>query len=112
MNKGMKKIMALLSFFVLAGILQTQAQNTPGVDQRQRIERHRIQEGLASGELTRREAADARKNQRKVRRTERRVKADGVVTPTERARLHHKQNKASRQLRRDKHDAEDRPRAN
>jgi hypothetical protein len=108
----MKKIIALLSFIVFAAILQAQAQNTPVVDQRQRTQRHRIQDGVASGELTRREAADARQNQRKVRRTERRVKSDGVVTPNERARLHHKQNKASRQLRRDKHDAEDRPSAN
>lgn len=108
----MKNIIALLSFVIFAGILQVQAQNTPGVDQRQRTQRHRIQEGVASGELTRRETADARHDQRRIRRSERRAKADGVVTPTERARLHHKQNKANRQLRRDKHDAQDRPRAN
>lgn len=108
----MKKLIALLSFVALVGIIQTHAQQTPTVDQRQRVQRHRIHDGVASGELTRREAADARHDQRRIRRSERRAKADGVVTPKERARLHHKQNIASRELRRDKHDQQDRPRAN
>jgi hypothetical protein len=104
----MKKVIALLSFVVLAGIIESQAQNTPAVDHRQKVQHHRIREGVASGELTRPEAADARHDQRKIRRTERRVKADGIVTPNERARVHHKQNKASRDLRKNKHDAQDR----
>ncbi|WP_276369115.1 hypothetical protein [Chryseolinea sp. H1M3-3] len=108
----MKKLFALLAFIVFAGIIETQAQQTPVVDQRQKNQRHRIQQGVASGELTKAEAADARHNQRKIRRSERRVKADGVVTPAERTKLHHKQNKANRQLRRDKHDAQDRPAIN
>lgn len=89
-----------------------QAQTTPVVDQRQSNQRHRIQQGVVSGELTRQEAADARQNQRRIKRSERRAKADGTVSPNERARLQHKQNKASRELRKDKHDAQDRPRAN
>lgn len=108
----MKKIVALLSFVLFAGIAVSQAQSTPVVDQRQKTQRHRIQDGVASGELTRREAVDARHDQRRIRRAERRAKADGTVTPSERARLQHKQNKASRELRRDKHDTQDRPRAN
>ena len=108
----MKKLIALLSFVGLLGISQSQAQNTPRVDQKQRVQRHRIHDGVVSGELTRRETADARHDQRRIRRSERRAKADGVVTSNERARLHHKQNNASRELRRDKHDAQDRPRAN
>ncbi len=108
----MKKLIALLSFVALVGIIQTHAQQTPIVDQRQSAQRHRIHDGVASGELTRREAVDARHDQRRIRRSERRAKADGVVTPKERARLHHKENIASRELRRDKHDQHDRPRAN
>lgn len=108
----MKKIVALFSFMMFAVIYQTHAQGTPVVDQRQQNQRHRIQQGVVSGELTRTEAADARHDQRKIRRSERRAKADGVVTPREQAKLNRKQNRASRQLRRDKHDAQDRPRAN
>lgn len=108
----MKKIIAVFTFIVFAGIIQAQAQQTPRVDQRQKIQRHRIQAGVASGELTRRESANARHDQRKIRRTERRAKADGVVTTSERARLDHKQDRASRQVRRDKLDGQDRPYAN
>lgn len=107
----MKKLIAALSFILLTGIICVQAQEMPGVDQRQQLQRHRIQEGVVTGELTRPEAARARHDQRSIRRAERRVKADGVVTPNEQARLHHKQNRASRKLRRNKHDGQDRPRA-
>ena len=88
---------------------EAQAQNTPAVDQRQDMQKQRIREGVASGELTRHEAVNARQDQRKIRRTERRAKADGVVTTGERARVHRKQNKANREIRRDKHDVQDRP---
>ena len=104
----MKKIIAVFTFIVFAGIIQAHAQQTP-VDHRQKNQRHRIQSGVASGELTRRETVNARCDQRRIKRSERRVKADGVVTYTERARLDHQQDRASRQLRRDKHDGQDRP---
>jgi len=108
----MRKTIVLLSFMICAGILTSRAQNTPRVDQRQEAQRHRIQNGVKTGELTRMEAADARHDQRSIQRTECRAKADGVVTPHERVRLNHKQNKAGRQLKRNKHDAQDRARAN
>ena len=108
----MKKIIAVFTFIVFAGIIQAHAQQTPVADYRQKNQRHRIQSGVASGELTRRETASARCNQRRIKKSERRAKADGVVTPIERARLDHKQDRASRQLRRDKHDGQDRPYAN
>lgn len=105
----MKNLCVLLFFVAFSGAFQLMAQSTPVVDQRQRNQRHRIQQGVASGELTRREAAASRQDQRQVKRTERRAKADGVVTEGEKARIYHKQNKASRQLRRNKHDRQDRP---
>ena len=107
----MKKIIAVFTFIVFAGIIQAQAQETPRADHREKNQRHRIQNGVASGELTRRETANARHDQRTIRRSEHRVKADGVVTRSERARLDNKQDRASRQLHRDKHDVQDRPRA-
>ena len=106
----MKKIIAFLSFALFVCVLQTQAQNTPAVDQRQKMQSQRIREGVVNGELTRREAVDARHDQRRIRRGERRAKADGVVSTDERARLHRKQNQANREIRRNKHDRQDRPR--
>lgn len=107
----MKKIVVLLSCIAFGMVLSVNAQ-TPGVNQRQENQRERIQHGVASGELTRRETAHAVQDQRHIRRAERRAKADGEVTGGERARLHHKQNKASRELRRNTHDAQARRRAN
>jgi uncharacterized membrane protein YebE (DUF533 family) len=107
----MKKIATLLSLLTFLGVLGAQAQSTPIVDERQENQRDRIKQGVVSGELTRKEAAEAREDQRKVRRSERRAKADGEVTAKERARIHRKQNQASRELRRNKHDGQDRPKA-
>ena len=108
----MKRTIALLMFIAFVGIIHVRAQNTPVVDQRQTNQRHRIHQGVASGELTRNETPDARQNQRKVRRTERGAEADGTLTANERAKIHRKQNRASRQLRRDKHHGEERSATN
>lgn len=108
----MKKIVVLLSFMAFGVIFTANAQTTPGVNQRQHNQRQRIHQGVASGELTRRETAHAARDQRHIRRAEHVAKADGNVTRRESARLHHMQNTASRQLSRNKHDAQDRPRAN
>jgi hypothetical protein len=109
---SMKRIMglsALLMFMVLgAGY----AQETPVVDERQAVQKTRIREGVASGEVTRAEAKRLRAEQRNIRRTEHRAEADGTVTDRERARLQRKQNRASRDITRQKHDGQDRPRAN
>ena len=107
----MRKIVALLSFMVFGTIIAASAQ-TPGVNERQHNQRQRIQQGVASGELTRRETAHSVHDQRHIRKAEHIAKADGTVTNGERARLQHMQNTASRQLSRNKHDAQDRPRAN
>ena len=108
----MKKIMLLTALLVIVVAGMVHAQNTPLVDQRQQVQRSRIREGIATGEVTRPEAARLRAEQRHIRRAERRAKADGTVTPKERARLHQKQNRASRDIRRQKHDGQQRPNAN
>lgn len=109
---AMKKIIALLSFVLFVCIVESQAQNTPVIDHRQKAQRHRIHDGVESGELTRREAVDARQDQHRIHRIERRAEADGIVTAAERAKLHRTQNKASREIRRNKHDRQDRPQVN
>jgi hypothetical protein len=79
------------------------------VNQRQHHQQHRIQQGVQSGELTRGETRRVRAEQRHIRHEERAYKADGQLTPAERADLHRDQNRASRNLYRQKHDAQDRP---
>jgi len=81
---------------------------TPRVDRRQVRQHARIHQGVKSGELTRGEAANLRHDQRHIRRVERRVKADGKVTPAERARLTRAQNRESKKIYRLKHNDRER----
>jgi hypothetical protein len=81
---------------------------SPRINARQQVQRERIQQGVRSGELTRRETRNARADQRDIRQLERSYKSDGELTRAERRDLTQEQNQASRQLYRNKHDAQDR----
>ena len=80
------------------------AASTPMVDARQQRQEARIQQGVASGALTGREARHLHRQQHAVQRAEKHAKADGTVTAGERTRLHHMQDRASRNIHHQKHD--------
>lgn len=96
------KTIAVLSL-VLPALAFAQA-NTPRVDQRQINQERRIDQGVASGSLTQREANRLDRGQQHVENMENRAKADGVVTRRERARLHQAQEVQSRRVYAQKHD--------
>ncbi len=77
---------------------------TPRIDARQARQEQRIDQGVASGELTQRETKRLEGEQARIDRAEDRAKSDGVVTKGERAHLTHMQNKASRDIHHQKHD--------
>lgn len=105
----MKKIISIITLILLlAGINSLQAQNTRHVTKSQVRQQKRIVQGAKSGELTRQEIKQLERQQRHINRSKKRAKADGVVTPAERVRLNGKQNRASRNIRRQKNDAQDR----
>lgn len=89
-----------LILFITASVFAQE--RTPRVNGRQKAQRVRIAEGRQSGEVTQGEAALLNKQQRHIRRSERRAKADGDVTAAERKRLERQQNRASRNIRRAK----------
>ena len=104
----MKKILfsSLFAFsFALTAFAQTA---TPVVDAREKNQHDRIKDGVQSGELTKKQAAHARANQRHIKKVEAKAKADGVVTPAERAKLDAKQDKASKRILKNKHDGQTR----
>ena len=74
------------------------------VNNRQANQRSRIAQGVKSGELTHGEAKKLRAEERHIRRVERRAKADGEMTPAERARIEKLQDKASHDIYQQKHD--------
>jgi hypothetical protein len=106
----MKKLYTILTFVMLATVLSASAfaQNSRGIDRRQHEQRDRIQQGVRSGELTRREANRLRHDQFQIRRLERRAEADGVLTARERFRINRNLNESSRDIRRLKHNRRDR----
>ena len=84
--------------------------DTPRVDQRQGQQMSRIRQGIVNGQITRHEAVQLRHEQRAIARLERRIKADGVVTPHERRVLHRAQARASRHIAHEAHDRQTRRR--
>ncbi|WP_019140200.1 hypothetical protein [Noviherbaspirillum massiliense] len=64
-----------------------QPDDTPGIDQVQRQVHARIQAGVASGDLTAREAQELRQREREIELREARMKRDGVATRNERQQL-------------------------
>ena len=103
----MKKTIILIPAFILAAIVTNAQDRTPRVNTRQAVQQTRIAEGKQTGELTNGETKALRAEQRHIRRSERRAKADGDVTVAERKRLDRKQDRANRHIRRAKNNALD-----
>lgn len=100
----------LLATFVLGWAASALAQApvdpaaTPKVDARQARQQARINQGVASGELTPKEAGRMQAKQDQIAGQKAAAKADGVVTKDERRALHASQNDASRRIKKQKHD--------
>jgi hypothetical protein len=95
--------LALATFGAFA---QASAPATPRVDQREVNQQQRITQGVASGELNKKETYRLEKEQAAIQKTEAKAKADGKVTHAERKRLHKMQDAASRDIHAQKHDAQ------
>ena len=107
MKHGLKTI-AIAAFVIgISGssIAQTK---TPVIRERQENQQQRIKEGVKSGELNKREAARLQAEQAKIQAEKKAAKSDGNVTPAERAKIKHDQNKASRHIYKEKHDVQKR----
>ncbi|HZQ60502.1 MAG TPA: hypothetical protein VFC24_04080 [Casimicrobiaceae bacterium] len=94
---------ALLAPFAGAAMAGT---HDPVVNERQAIQHERIEQGIASGELTKKEAARLRTEQRAIRAEERAFKSDGNLTKNERKQLERDLNRSSRDIYNQKHDAQ------
>ena len=79
---------------------------TPRIEHREARQQQRIQQGIASGQLTPKETARLEAQQGRIETAQAKAKSDGVVTARERASLTRRQNRASRNIHRQKHDAQ------
>lgn len=99
----MKSIMLATAIVLGCASLAAAQTATPGIDARQANQQSRIDRGVASGQLTNREAGNLQRGQARVQRIEDRAKLDGVVTRGERARINRAQNVESRKIYNRKH---------
>lgn len=107
--RGFAASLALAALIALPAVAS--AQSTPRIDQRQANQEKRIDQGVGSGELNKRETRRLNKGQNHVDRVENRAEADGKVTRRERARVEHAQDVQSKRIYRQKHDKQARPQA-
>ena len=99
----------VISASVFAQAPSTPGTNTPKIDARQAKQEKRIDQGVASGQLTDKEAARLDKREANLSKVEAAAKADGVVTKKERAKLTKMENKDSKHIYRQKHDKQVKP---
>jgi len=101
----MKRVLFAVTAMALlmTGMAYAEAE-TPVIDQRQAQQEQRIDQGVASGQLNKRETNRLNRQQKHINKVEGRAKSDSVATKKERARVGTAQNRASRHLAREKHD--------
>jgi hypothetical protein len=78
---------------------------TPVVDQKERNQQKRIEQGVKSGELTPAETRRLERQEGKIKADEMNAKSDGKVTPKERRKLNRELNRESKRIYRKKHNA-------
>ena len=93
---------ALVAVFALPGMAL--AQSTPRIDKRQENQDKRIEQGVKSGELNKKEAARLEKGQARVQKMEDKAAADGKITKKEKVKIEHAQDVQSKHVARQKHD--------
>ena len=101
------KSTATLAFLIAGSIaLPALAQTTATEVQRNANQQQRIEQGLQSGALTTKEASKLEREQTQVERMEKNALKDGALNPAESARIQSAQNKTSKSIAAQKHDAQ------
>src|SRR5438034_1082907 len=95
---------AVAGLFPVAASAQTVGSEV----QRDVNQQRRIEQGLKGGSLNTREAAKLERGQARVNRAEARAGADGKVGPNEQRRIQKAENRQSKRIYREKHDAQTR----
>lgn len=93
------KLLVATVFIFALGINTTEAQSR----QKARVQKHRVQKGIKSGELTKAETRRIGKMQRNYNHQLRKAKANGVITHRERKQLRKSKAYKSRAVYHKKH---------
>jgi len=104
-NRESERINRLKHNDVTGNLNSASSQRMQADVQRNINQQGRIEQGVQSGALTNRETSQLERGQAHVDRAEARAGADGHVGVREQARIQHRENKQSRKIFRDKHNA-------
>ncbi len=104
----MKKAVAVATTVAMVSLMGAQAVWAGRVGKRQVRQDVRIAHGVKTGELTRGETRHLVRQQHRIQRTKRQAWSDGTLSRREKAGLELRQNKASRDIYRLKHNNRDR----
>ena len=100
-----KSHLALIAVSVFCTAAYAQGKTATDV-QRDENQQERIERGLKSGQLNTKEAGRLEREQQVIDRTEANAMKDGKITAQEQARIKAEQNRASRDIYHQKHDAQ------
>jgi hypothetical protein len=96
------------TFLAIAWILFISNLSFGQIDKRQQKQDNRVDQGVKSGEITRKEKARIEMKKAKIQHMENQARADGKVTKKEKAAITKEQNEASRQINSKKTNKKDR----
>ena len=100
------KTTVLAAAVLLSAMFSTADAQT--VRQKGKNERHRIAQGVKSGELTKTETKNLARGQKEIHQDVKEAKADGVVTKEEKKEIKQDQRQQSRKIYRKKHNNRER----
>lgn len=109
MTRRLSSLVITLGLALAAPAVLAANAETPRADKRQENQAKRIDQGVASGALTQREANRLQRRQDAIAQGEAAAKADGVVTASERRRLERAQDRNSARIAKQKHDRQHAP---
>ncbi len=102
----MRMIPLVLAGLMVTALAQAESPSSPRIDKRQQNQAERIDQGVDSGELNKREAARMQRGQNRVDKVEDRAMADGKVSARESRKLERIHDRQSARIVHQKHDAQ------
>ena len=105
----MKRVLFILMAIIFTtSAIFAQSTKTPKINKKQKVQLEKIEKGVKSGELTRKEAKRLRKQEAKLQKKKKMAKADGKLTHKERVKLHKEAKKLDAKIYKHKHDKQKR----
>ncbi len=100
----MKIKLMIIGLFVFAFAFTSQAQTYRSrVVKKQVKQQHKVRKGVKSGALTKKETVKLQKQQRRIQKTKRIAKSDGVILPKEAIKINTLQYRANAAIYKKKH---------